>query len=412
LAQSNCNAGACRKPVGIVLLIDWKVWYLPETGFLKTKGKREMRVVHLTSAHPRGDSRIFGKQSRTLARAGYQVTLVVADGKGDAVIDGVSIRDVGKSASRSSRMLNATRRVYKAAQDLDAAAYHFHDPELLPVGLLLKKAGKIVIFDAHEDVSKQIMAKHYIPKPARATVSVLYAALESRVSRHLDAVVCATPSIARTFNTYSAKAEVVRNYPIVGELAAPSANVRKAGNVFCHVGVLSEIRGIRELVLASGRAKNEVKLRVGGYFSSVAFENEIMSLPEAQHVDWMGWLDRYQVANLFAESICGVVTPHPAPNHVEGLPIKMFEYMSAGLPVIATNFPHFQKMITEADCGICVDPTEVQTIADAMDELITNRDRAQRMGLNGQRAVQQTYNWDNEAKTLLALYETLVGPPA
>lgn len=362
-------------------------------------------IAHLTSVHPRNDTRIFYKECKSLAKAGYLVTLLVADGKGDANVDGVSIRDVGKSTTRFGRMAGTTRRIYQAAQELDAQVCHLHDPELLPIGLWLKKLGRKVIFDAHEDVAKQIMSKPYIPQYLRTATSVLYGAFEARVSRYLDAVICATPSIAETFAKYGAEPTVVANYPILGELAVRDTQGLEKKNKICYVGGMTAIRGVQEIIKAAARTKNGICLEFAGFFSSAKFEAQIRALPEAQSADFPGWLDRKQVARLMAESIAGIVTFLPMPNHIDAQPNKMFEYMSAGLPVIGSNFPLWREILLGSDSGICVDPTDVQATADAMDALANNRERAVEMGRNGQMAVKQKYNWATQAEKLLALYE-------
>jgi len=370
--------------------------------------RRSFAIAHLTSVHRRDDTRIFHKECRSLASAGYRVTLIVADGNGDANVGDISIRDVDKSATRLGRMANTTRRIYEAAQQLDADVFHFHDPELLPVGLSLKRLGQKVIFDAHEDVAKQIMSKPYIPQYLRTATSVLYGAFEARASTHLDAIICATPSIAETFAKYGAEPTVVANYPILGELAVRDTQSSEKKNTICYVGGMTAIRGVQEIIKAARRTKNEIRLEFAGFFSPAKFEAQIRALPEAKSADFLGWLDRKQVASLMAGSVAGVVTFLPVPNHVDAQPNKMFEYMSAGLPLIASDFPLWREIISEADCGICVDPTDVQAIADAMDELASNRERAVDMGLNGQVAVKQKYNWATQAEKLLALYERLV----
>jgi glycosyltransferase involved in cell wall biosynthesis len=100
------------------------------------------------------------------------------------------------------------------------------------------------------------------------------------------------------------------------------------------------------------------------------------------------------------------------PNHIDAQPNKMFEYMSAGLPLIASDFPLWREIVEGNDCGVCVDPADPAAIAEAIDRLVENPDLARRMGENGQRAVHERYNWAIEEKKLLALYDTVLLPKA
>ena len=76
----------------------------------------------------------------------------------------------------------------------------------------------------------------------------------------------------------------------------------------------------------------------------------------------------------------------------------MFEYMSSGVPVIASNFPLWREIIEGNNCGICVDPLNPTAIATAIDTLAKDPDRARQMGRNGQKAVLEKFNWSAEEK--------------
>ncbi|VXA92692.1 glycosyltransferase family 4 protein [Massilia sp. 9I] len=355
------------------------------------------------------------KQCRSLASHGHEVALVVADGLGDACRDGVRIVDVGRPSGRRERMLRSTRRVGRAALALGADVYQLHDPELIPVGLRLAFGGRKVVFDAHEDVPSQLLDKPYLSPRSARLVSRAYAALERSALRRFDGVLAATPLIRARLAALNPLTVDVNNFPRAEEFAqaplrAEITETAGARDSFCYVGSISAIRGVRELVQACALLRTPARLALAGSFGEAELEAEIQGYPGWRRVDALGHLDRDGVAAVMARAFAGLVTLLPTTSYQEALPVKMFEYMAAGIPVIASDFPLWRDIVEGSGCGLCVDPRNPAAIAAAIDHLASHPRLAREMGANGRRAVLERYNWENEADKLIAFYTDLLAP--
>lgn len=371
-----------------------------------------LRVVHLTTVHPRNDTRIFIKQVQTLhAALGGEVALVVADGLGDVEQPGQPrVHDLGKlPASRSRRALTGSYRALRFLWRVRPRVVHFHDPELIPVGFLLRMRGCKVVYDVHEDVPRQTMSKYWIPVALRWPVAQLTAAMEWLAARVFSAVVPATPTIAARFPP--GRAVLVQNFPIQSELVSPvTTPYPERPAMFAYVGGVADIRGGVEMVRAldSLASHSQAYLEVAGGISPQGFSDVLQALPAWSRVRYRGTIGRPEVAALLGRARAGLVLFHPMPNHVDAQPNKMFEYMSAGVPVIASDFPLWREIIAGCDCGLLVDPMDASAIAAAMAWVLDHPQQAERMGRNGQRAVRERYNWAREATGLVAFYRTLL----
>lgn len=364
----------------------------------------EVTVCHLTTVHPAKDPRIFQKECVSLAAAGYDVTLIVANGKPEedrgVKIVGVPVQYHG----RLQRIRQAPKAVYRKAMEVNADIYHFHDPEFLPYAAKLKKKGKIVVYDAHEDLPRQVLSKYYLPAIVRKTMSKALEWYENRTAKKLDYLITATDFIKDRFCKINPQVGSVKNFPLLNEIPEiPSWESRK--DEVAYVGVNAGIRGVKEMVKAM--EYTQATLNLGGNFNPPELEKEVSAYEGWKNVNALGFIDRDQVKEVYAQSKIGLVTLHPTINYQDALAVKMFEYMGNGMAVIASDFPLWKGIINKHQCGICVNPLDPKAIAGGINYLLSHQEEAKAMGENGRKAVLEKYNWSKEEEKLLKIYNGL-----
>lgn len=367
--------------------------------------ENRIKVCHVTSAHKDGDVRIFHKECVSLAEAGFDVYHLVPNST-SRLEKGVQIVSFPfEISSRFKRMFFLVKEIYKRALEIDADVYHLHDPELLRIALKLQNKGKKVIYDAHEDVPRDILSKPYIPFFLRKIISRRFEKFENRVASNIFGVIAATPFIRDRFLKINRNTIDVNNYPVIDKNQIVTAYENKEGDLICYLGVIVTMRGINELVAAIENVN--CQLLLGGNFGEDGLQAKLEKMPGWRKVKYLGFLNRSQVQEAYNQSKIGIVTLHPTINYLDSLPVKMFEYMAAGLPVIASDFPLWKEIIEQGGCGICVDPMKPEAIAQAIKIIIENPEKSSQMGANGIRLVKEKYNWDAEKEKLIAFYNTL-----
>lgn len=366
------------------------------------------KIVHMTTVHPYPDVRIFHKECVSLAQAGYQVVLLT-QAETDHISDNVKIVSLPRPKNRIDRMTRILFHAFRLALREDADIYHFHDPELILVGVTLSFLGKKVIYDAHENVVEDIKVKKYLPKRVRNLVAFFIGSLEVLSAKMFDAVIAVTPKIAERFP--SKKTFLVCNFPYHHEFyddASPSYESRDS--IVFYAGGINEIRGTKEMIGAVNLLPSglNTKLLLAGKFEPLQLQERMASHPGWSKVDYWGLVSREKLRKAFAAARVGLVLFHPDNNHLYAYPSKMFEYMCAGIPVIASDFPLWREIVQKEKCGLLVDPLDEQAIANAIQYLLEHPKEAEEMGRNGRNAVLQTYSWGSESKTLLSVYEKVL----
>ncbi len=361
------------------------------------------KICHLTSVHLPFDDRIFQKECRSILKSGYDAVLIVQHERNETV-EGIKIKALPEVESRLERILKLPLITLKKALKEKADVYHFHDSELIPVGLILKLCGKKVIYDIHEDVPRQILSKPYLNKVSAKIISYLFEKFENFAVRRFDVLITATPHIRDRFSKINPNTIDINNYPLLEEMYTP-VNWEERRNHITYIGGIAKIRGIVELIKALEYV--DTTLHLAGNFESKELEEYVKSLPGWEKVKYYGYIGRKDIKKILSKVRIGMVTLHPIVNYLDSMPVKLFEYMSAGIPTVASNFPLWKEIVEESNCGICVDPLNSQEIAETVRYLFEHPEEAKKMGENGRRAVEEKYNWEKESEKLLKIYEEL-----
>ncbi|MFY0697402.1 MAG: glycosyltransferase family 4 protein [Balneola sp.] len=367
----------------------------------------KLKVVQLSSVHPAFDTRIFFKICTSLKNAGCSVDLIIQH-KNDEVVNGINIYSLPIAQKKLDRPLKVIPKLFlKCIAYGKDTIFHFHDPELIPVGLLLKVFGYKVIYDVHENVPKDVLSKDWLPVKLRALISKWIDRLEQYCVSKFDAVIVVTPEIKSRLD--SQRTIMVQNFPIVQEKINEVSKSSK--DYLFYIGDITLIRGIKEMInslyIVNKKKDHPIRLKLGGKFSPESLHAKMKNEKGWEYVDFIGWLSREELKKIAENAIAGFVLFHPVPSHINAQPNKLFEYMLEELPVIASDFPLWERFINDNKSGILVNPNNTEEIADAVIKLIENPDEAKKMGKNGRSAILSKYNWKSEEEKLLRLYRSL-----
>ena len=372
-----------------------------------------MRVTHISILHRALDTRIFAKQCRALAAAGYEVHLV-AGGPSTSERDGVHLHSIADTDARppARRQLNRLVRATSAAFSLRPSLYHLHDPHLIPLGLVLKLCGARVVYDVHEDYPAHARTK-LADRPLRGALKALMWGTGERLARHaLDAFVCASPALAERFP--ADRTVVVGNLPLHREYTSAANGsacpYRERANTVLYVGSITRVRGFWEMVQAIEQlpAGLDCTLRMVGSCSDSDLARAAARLALGGRLELVPFQPYQFVIRELLGAKVGLVLLHPLPNHTDPIRSnKLFEYMAAGIPVIASDLPRWREIVRRVDCGLVVDPLDPAAIAEAIQFLLTHPAEAESMGRRGREAVSSELNWDADSARLLSLYREL-----
>jgi glycosyltransferase involved in cell wall biosynthesis len=372
-----------------------------------------MRVCLLSSVHRALDNRVFYREARTLTRAGHDVTLIAVHDR-DEVRDGVRIMGLPDVARR--RRPGVWRTLARRARETHADLYHFHDPELLFVApLLARRTCRPTIYDVHEAYPEFFAVKDYLPAWLRYPMAWTFRALEPRLAGLHNALVFADDFTPNAFSRVRKPKVVLPNFPDADLVDAGShelSTVATREPLVLYLGGLERNRGSRLMIeaLAQVHARRpDARLLHVGHFMPPELKREFtahaLELGLAEAVCCVGRVPYADVGGYLERAAVGWVTWQPYAKNQKNIPTKLFEYMAYGLPVVSSDLDTTRPFVENGVTGTLVEAVDPAAHAEAILELLEDRERAARMGRRGREQVLETYNWRSVEHRLLELYQ-------
>jgi glycosyltransferase involved in cell wall biosynthesis len=373
-----------------------------------------MHVCHITTVHPAKDARIFYRMCRGLALRGLQVSLIAPETFSEEPL---------LRASRWNDRLGARSRptrigiALKAALEERADLYHFHDPELIPLGLAVKilRPSARVVYDVHEDYPSMMRDKYWLPRPVRPWASKAVKSANDLAAKYLDGIVVADPGVEADFKRLAAhKTQLYYNFPSLAVFdAARSRQTREPADLV-YIGGISQRTGIFVLFDALKLLAQdgiEPSVRLAGYTDGeegLAMVREVIQrLGLGPQIQFDGRIPHRDVPSWIGSGSIGLVLLQAMPKFMKNIPTKMFEYWACGLPVLASNLPPARQFLTEGKNGYLFTPDSPKQLADRIAHLLLRSEEREAMGRAGRRAVEQSWNNENQIDALICFYEKL-----
>ncbi len=376
----------------------------------------------LTGTHLPFDARIFHKESKSLRKFGYEVTLVAPS---EEIIekcdrDGIHLVPLPAYTSKGVRAVNVFRLLWKGLH-IRAEVLHVHELDALFVGLIIKLfTGRRLIYDAHEHHASMIAENPKIPGLFKPSMESVIGAIEEIACRFVDEVITVNRSLQKRYLRIGKQAVVLYNCPVLSlfdhGFEKKAAGVYSGRPVVVYQGGISRTKGLDKFLLALTKVKDRfpgVKFVVvgkllGGEAPKNWMEHYVKTFDLTENLEITGWVPHEEVSKYLNSANIGVVLFQPTHyNNLIGLPNKLFEYMASGKPVVASNFPEIRNVVIESKCGLLIDPTDPEEIARAIVYLLEHPEEAVEMGRNGRKAVEEHYNWERMEERLRGVYEAV-----
>jgi len=364
-----------------------------------------MRVCVITTVHPPNDIRI-SKELDTLVKAGYDVVYIAQKGKFDN--DKVTFWPITVYHDRIKRLRKGSREAFGKALEANADIYHFHDPELIGLGKKLKRRGKKVVYDIHEEYPSVILSKNWIPKIFRSPIARFADKYERRAVEQMDGIVVVVPEQLERFPNKKEVA-ILPNYPETEFLNSMRKNTDEDRVRFVYSGSIDVDRSIKEMMDAFFMLndKYNISLDLLGPIHNEELKEYINhKQKESDALTYRGVLPYNDAIEVVSQCDIGLMVMHRGRSKEMSSPLKMFEYLGLGLPIIASDFKKWHEVLDERPCALFVDSDSAEDIAEKMEILIKDEKLRSQMRDNAIE-ISRKYTWKSVEDRLLKLYRSL-----
>ncbi len=368
-------------------------------------------ICIITTIHEPFDARIYRRELTLLIKAGYSIALIAPWPKPNIQIPNLTFRSLKYPKNRAMRIIHALKIFYMALT-IRARSFLFHDLDFLPFGYLLKKLKKVpIVYDCHENYPEEILeGKEWIPKPLRKPLAEIVRIVENFVVKRIDYVIAVVPYQVRRFNSLGAKCILIRNFTdlrIMENLSHESNNVVYIGSISINYGADLLIDIARELkkrncdikLIIADRFGADRKLRE--YFIDIIKKESLPIIIEPS-------VPPQKIDKILERGSIGLLIAKNTKSKDLALPMKLFEYMAAGMPIVAANLEVTKDIMGTALCGIVVGKNEAKYYVDAIIRIMNDANLYNLYRANGFRAINYLYNWQNEFDRIVKLFKNVL----
>ncbi len=365
------------------------------------------KICHITTVHTRYDVRIFHKECKSLAKK-YNVYLIVADGLKDETVENVKITDIGlRQASRLKRAKIDSKKALKKALELDCDLYHFHDPELIPIGVKLKKLGKQVIFDIHENTDLQILEKEWIPFVFRRILSKTYSLYEKYHINKFDMLIIPQNAMLEKFSKIN-KTAVIGNFP--NRKINNNTDLKDSYNKFklLYAGSINEARGLFNMLNLIKELKSinkEYSLTIAGSIEDSMLE-KVKQYPEWEFVNYLGFISKEKIEAEYKKHTIGLIMFNNVGQYFMAYSLKLFEYMQNGMTIIMPNFGDWIAFNNTYKAGYNIDVHDSKATAKLIDSFTD--DIFVNFKIINKTTVNTDFSWESQEKKLFKIYTDIL----